>query len=137
DDLRSYLRQFINIATAVKKRNQLDEYTETLWFVQGLPADVARQVLKKGKLKVDEAETMKVKAASDALTEILDQKEELSVFLHHTGSNKDYESLAQAYQPPLPSKPDFRPAATAPVAGLPVAPATAPAMEELIKSMNA
>src|SRR4051794_33232277 len=85
---------------------------------------------------------MKIDKAVDALTQILDQEDELADFSNTTAAgDQDYTRLAKAYQSTLPMKPDFTPSLAPPVAP-PVTMTTSTStatlsMVGLIKSMEA
>src|SRR5947209_5680284 len=107
DDLRTYAEQFQNVSGALVSQNQLDKFTEALWFLQGLPRDVAEHVRKKAKISKESPETMKLGIACEKLYELLDEEEE-NIELFEASPSNQYTSLANAYQPALPKRTDLR-----------------------------
>jgi hypothetical protein len=59
DDILQYCRQFNMVATYLKKRGALSEYTMGIWFLHGLPPSVSAKVVRKFGLDTEDPSTIK------------------------------------------------------------------------------
>ena len=58
-DLRAFCRQYEDISGVLRKKGLLEEATQCMWFLKGLSSRMAGKVLRKARVDLDDASTMK------------------------------------------------------------------------------
>ena len=58
DDIRQYYRRFDMIAKVLMSRGVLAKYTASIWFIQGLPQEMAAKVMRKQEIDTEDPATV-------------------------------------------------------------------------------
>ncbi|KAI4193340.1 MAG: hypothetical protein LQ350_008367 [Teloschistes chrysophthalmus] len=130
-DTRGYCRLYKTVSETLIKRKKLDEFTQTGWFLEGLPEKMKERLIRKLDIDPEESETMKWAAVSEAAEKSLASQEAVSRFSTPTGQDKTLRDLAAKYVV-RPTTGDTKlfipPVVTAPVA---------PSVDDLTQKMAA
>jgi hypothetical protein len=57
-ETRAYIRQFSAISAALMKKEQIEDYTRGIWFLNGLPQGIRSKVIRKNKINIEVPLTM-------------------------------------------------------------------------------
>ena len=105
DDLRAYSRQFRSVAMSLIKIGQLDNYTMTLWYIQGLPKSVASKMIRKHEIDLLDASTLNFGKCYDTVMAMVEVALTLQQLDPTSNAKSNYLALADRFQGASPEVP--------------------------------
>lgn len=94
---KDYVREYTAISAKVFTKGHIDEFTRTLWFLQGLPEKLSRRVVKKKKIDIDKPDTMRFNEVREEVMEMILTVERNEKMFAPEKHPVEVSQLAEAY----------------------------------------
>ena len=98
EDLRTYVRRFTAISTALINKNQLEAYTQGIWFLEGLPEKVREKLIRKEGVTVDSPDSVKFAGLAKAALKIYDTELTVREFAYSESRQCALSSLVDRHK---------------------------------------
>ncbi|MGI4816393.1 MAG: hypothetical protein ACRYE7_00135, partial [Janthinobacterium lividum] len=90
-DVRQYIWQFTTISGTLVRNGEIPEFTQTQWFLEGLPERIRGKVVKRCKVNRNEPKTMSFPRVKEVALEVIEEKDAVRGF---NSSADDREGLS-------------------------------------------